>query len=192
MAFFWESTSRNAVFSASPLLPSPSPSPSHTHHHHHKSDSCSRLTSRSTRLCAPAAGQMLAGRDAGGGTGGARRRRERLLRSMLRHERMSVAMALAESLHHSARRPEKASARAREVEEQDQHEAFRRQKTPPPWMRPEVLQDPAPQGRVGQHSGIGYELVLALDVPVLQMVEQPVDASALAFLEEAEAKDLEV
>ena len=100
---------------------------------------------------------------------------------MLRHERMSVAMALAESLHHSARRPEKARARAREVEEQDQHEAFRRQKTPPPWMRPEVLQHPAPQGRVGQHSGSGYELVLALDVPVLQMVEQPVDASGAGF-----------
>ena len=28
-------------------------------------------------------------------------------------------------------------------------------------MRPGVLQDPAPQGRVGQHSGIGCELVLA-------------------------------
>ena len=49
-----------------------------------------------------------------------------------------------------------------------------------------------PQARLGQHSGIGYELVLTLDVPVLQMVEQPVDASALAVLEEAEAKDLEV
>ena len=45
----------------------------------------------------------------------------------------------------------------------------------------------------GQHSGIGCELVLALDVPVLQMVEQPVDASALAFLEEEEeAKALQV
>ena len=41
-------------------------------------------------------------------------------------------------------------------------------------------------------SGIGYELVLALDVRVLQMVEQPVDAAALAFLEEVEANDLEV
>ena len=108
--------------------------------------------------------------------------------TMLRHERQTVEMALAESLHHSAQRPEKASAR--EVEEQDQHEALRRQKAPPPGMRPGVLQDPAPQGRVGQHSGIGYELVLALDVPVLQMVEQPVDASALAFFEEEEAKAL--
>ena len=131
-------------------------------------------------------------RDAVGGTGSARRRRERRLRSMLRHERMAVAMAVAESLHHSAQRPEK--ARAREVEEQDQHEALRRQKAPPPGKPPGVLKDPEPQGRDGQHSGIGHEVVQALGVPVLQMVEQPVDASALAFIkeEEAEAKDLEV
>ena len=36
-------------------------------------------------------------------TGAARRRRERRLRSMLRHERMTVAMALAEFSHHSSR-----------------------------------------------------------------------------------------
>ena len=47
-----------------------------------------------------------------------------------------------------------------------------------------------PQALLGKHSGIGYELVLALDVPVLQMVEQPVGASALAFFEEEEAKAL--
>ena len=105
-------------------------------------------------------------------------------------------MALATAAHHSAQ-PDEAlrrqrTARAKEVEEQDQHEASGRQKAPPPGMRPGVLQDPAPKGRVGQHSGIGYELVLALDVPVLQKAEQPVDASSLAFLEEAEANDLEV
>ena len=36
-------------------------------------------------------------------SGVARRRRERRLRSMLRHERMTVAMALAEFSHHSSR-----------------------------------------------------------------------------------------
>ena len=46
---------------------------------------------------------------------------------------MTVAMALAECLHHSAQRPEK--ARAREVEEQDQDEALRRLKAPPPGKR---------------------------------------------------------
>ena len=91
---------------------------------------------------------------------------------------------------HSARR----RPGAREVEEQDQHEALRRQKAPPPGKPPGVLKDPEPHGRDGQHSGIGHEVVQALGVPVLQMVEQPVDASALAFIkeEEAEAKDLEV
>ena len=58
-----------------------------------------------------------------------------------------VALALVESLHHSPQRPEK--ARAREVEEQDQQEALRRQKAPPLGKRPGVLKDPEPQGRVG-------------------------------------------
>ena len=53
---------------------------------------------------------MAARDDAGGGTGSARRRRERRLRSHLRHERMAVAMALAECMHHSSQRPEKARA----------------------------------------------------------------------------------
>ena len=73
----------------------------------------------------------------------------------MRHERMAVAMSLAESLHHSAQRPEK--ARAREVEEQDKHEALRRQKAPPRGKRPEVLKDSEPQ------CGVGFELIEALD-----------------------------
>ena len=92
--------------------------------------------------------------DAGGGTGSASRWRERRFRSMLRHERMAVAMALAESVHHGAQRPEKAMAR--EVEEQDKHEALRRQKAPPPGAHPGVLKDREPQGRMGQHCGVGF------------------------------------
>ena len=42
--------------------------------------------------------------------GSARRWRQRRLRSMLRHERMAVAMALAESTHHSAQRQKTARA----------------------------------------------------------------------------------
>ena len=53
---------------------------------------------------------MAARVNAGGGTGCARRRRERRLRSHLRHERMAVAMALAESTHHSAQRQKTARA----------------------------------------------------------------------------------
>ena len=55
---------------------------------------------------------MMGDCDGGGvGSGSARRRRERRLRSFLRHERMAVAMALAESTHHSAPRGQK-TARA--------------------------------------------------------------------------------
>ena len=39
----------------------------------------------------------------GNATGAAMRRRQRRLRSWLRHERMTVAMALAESTHHASR-----------------------------------------------------------------------------------------
>ena len=62
------------------------------------------------------------------GTSAARRRRE-WLRYMLRHERMTVAMALAEMTHHSApRRPMMARARG---EESEMNNAMG-QTTPPP------------------------------------------------------------
>ena len=38
--------------------------------------------------------------------------------------------------------------------------------------RPGALLEPWPQGKLQRHAGIGYELVQALDAPVLQMVEQ--------------------
>ena len=47
--------------------------------------------------------------DVGGATGAARRRQRRL-RQFLRHERLSVAMALAESQHHTSRGQKKARA----------------------------------------------------------------------------------
>ena len=46
---------------------------------------------------------MAARVEDGGGTGSARRRRERRFRSFLRHEWMAVAMALSEFKHHSSR-----------------------------------------------------------------------------------------
>ena len=68
--------------------------------------------------------------DLAGGV--ARRRRERQLRSWLRHERMTVRMELAAALHHSAG-PET-------------NDAVRSQKTVSSrGVRPGVLQDPAPQ-----------------------------------------------
>ena len=64
----------------------------------------------------------------------AARRRQRRLGSWLRHERMSVAVALAESQHHASRGQKK--ARAGE-EWHEQHYAPRRQKPPP--LQPELF-----------------------------------------------------
>ena len=66
---------------------------------------------------------MAASGDAAGGTSSARRRRERRLRSWAKHERLSVAMATAEKLHHSANR----TALSKE-EEVEQDYALRGQK----------------------------------------------------------------
>ena len=52
----------------------------------------------------------MAERGEAGGTGSARRRRKRRLRSFFRHEWMSVAVALAESTHHSAQHHKTARA----------------------------------------------------------------------------------
>ena len=84
--------------------------------------------------------------------GAAERRRERRLRSWLRHERMTVAMALAEQLHHSINRVERDEAlrrqttRASEEEvENVTHSSPRALKTPPPGERPGILAEPGPQ-----------------------------------------------
>ena len=129
-------------------------------------------------------------------TGSARRRRERRLRSMLRHERMSVGMALAEKLHHSAQRPE--MARAGEEESEMKYTAKFRT-TPPPQpelfqlfeeepggLRPTGLVEPrGPQERIQRHTA--EQMIesfvpvpmLDLDAPVPQMVDQLVDVLKL-------------
>ena len=120
-------------------------------------------------------------------TGSARRRRERRLRSMLRHERMSVAMALAEKLHHSACR---SVPLKEELVEHEMHNAPRGQKTasgrgteffdvfdeelvggrPPPL--PEVA---GPQARVLRRT---VEPIIESFVPV-QMIDVPVPQSSM-------------
>ena len=109
--------------------------------------------------------------DAGGGTRSARRRRERRLRSHLRHERMAVAMALAESTQHSAQRQKTARARERGTR---------------CTARPRSGSASSPRGP-GQHlclrslAGrlafcgmhvVEHLSVLVLDVPVPQMIDQ--------------------
>ena len=66
--------------------------------------------------------------------GAAKRRRERRLRSMLRHERMTVAMALAEFSHHSSRGQRMARAG---VWEHDQNLTAKVRK--PPTLQPELF-----------------------------------------------------
>ena len=67
----------------------------------------------------------------------AARRRQRRLRSWLRHERMTVAMTLAEMTHHTAQRGPK-MARVGEGVEHEQHD-LRAQKPPLPGVRPGSL-----------------------------------------------------
>ena len=125
---------------------------------------------------------MLAGGDSGSA---AKRRRERRLRSAWRYEQLSVAMAVAAALHHSAQRgagPATYSAprgqtTATEGEVREPNNAPRSQKPPLPLEHPGVLKEPEVQGAMVQHSGI-FELVQALDVPMLQMVEQPVEVDS--------------
>ena len=86
------------------------------------------------------------------------------------HEQLSLRMALAAATHHSAQ------PRAQEGVEGETFDAPRRPKPSPPGKRPAPLEKVTePQEKLGQHSGNGYELDLALDAPVLHMVEQPVD-----------------
>ena len=94
--------------------------------------------------------------DAGGGTGSARRRRERRLRAYLRYARMSVAMALAESTHHSAPRGQKKARAGGEARDA---------------LHGDVPEAPLPQGRILRHV-VGHLPVPSLDVPVPQMVDQ--------------------
>ena len=100
-----------------------------------------------------------------GSSGSAKRRRERRLRSMLRHERQSIAMALAERLHHSANVTD-----LKHKEEVEQHDAPRGQYTPPPGVRPGILPEPWPQ---------------RCDRSRRHFAGEVIDSSALAFLTRA-------
>ena len=67
---------------------------------------------------------------AGGAGTSAMRRRQRRLRSWLRHERQTVAMELAAALHH-----------CRDARSEVAHEALRGQKTASSGTRPEPLEE---------------------------------------------------
>ena len=107
----------------------------------------------------------------------AAQRRQRRLRSWLRHERMTVAMTLAEKLHHTSR-GQKLARVGEEVH--DAHDALRGQETPPPGVRPGSLSNPGPQrsDRTVRRSS-GEAPLLA--VPVLAGGDG-VDGTALSLL----------
>ena len=101
-------------------------------------------------------------------------------RSWLRHERMTVAMALAEVTHHTAPRGQK-TARARGEESDELYDA-KGLMTPPP-SRPTPLVEVRPQGRVLRHVvedlGEFALMVQILDAPVPQMVDYVAEALRL-------------
>ena len=101
--------------------------------------------------------------------GAARRRRERRLRSWLRHERMTVRMELAAALHHSAGPVT--------------NDAVRSQKTVSSrGVRLGVLQDPAPQLAV-EHAACPCSGAPLLVVPSLAAAESDsVDGTSLKYL----------
>ena len=114
--------------------------------------------------------RMMAGGEVDG-EGAARRRRERRLRSWLKHERQSVARPCPST-----------STTPQETEEgQGRSEAPRRQKPPPPQgSRPPCLGEPrGPQARIQQRTmeqvANVVPMVQSLDIPVPQMVGQLAD-----------------
>ena len=117
--------------------------------------------------------------DVGGATGAARRRQRRL-RQFLRHERLSVAMALAESQHHTSRGQKK--ARAGEEESEMKYTAKFRT-TPPPQPELFSLEEepggglPAPLSEVAgrQEKVLRHVLEdLGSVCPVVQILDLPV------------------
>ena len=111
--------------------------------------------------------------------GAAMRRRQRRLRQWHRHERMTVAMALAEATHHAAPRGPK-TARAGEGVEHEQHVGLRALKPPLPGVRPGSLFDSGPQrsDRTVRHSAGDTPFLV---VPALRG-HDGVDGTTLRFL----------
>ena len=132
----------------------------------------------------------MAARDgADGGTGSARRRRERRLRSWLRHEQQSIAAVLATVTHHSfgkvgtasgVLRNMKTATRTGNGEEYETHYTAKIRKTPPQGGRPAPLPEVAGwQGRLERHvmddRGSICPFVQILDLPVPQVEDPFVD-----------------
>ena len=121
------------------------------------------------------------------GAGAAKRRRERRLRSWWRHERMSIACALAEALHHSSGAPKY----DKRVVEDAKHGAVRGQTTATRVREATGMQYFSFDDEGKPVAGERFRPMVkdlrripvhveepSLDVPALQMVEQPVDVDS--------------
>ena len=116
------------------------------------------------------------------GAGSARRRRERRLRSWLRHERMTVRMELAAARHHSAFKgagPETHDAPRSQKMVNSRQEAvfFELYDEDTAGLRPTgLVEPPGPQERVPRHTVEQMAdlapRVLILDAPVPQLVDK--------------------
>ena len=138
-------------------------------------------------MCKPkrVASVLMAARvGAAGGTSSARRRRERRQRSWWRHEQLSVAAALTTARRHSA--GPGVVTRSEEQQEEVEHETYdgpRAQSTPPPGLRPGVLQDPGPPWVEAVTVGYVAAGVPLLGAPSLaDSSAEVIDGSTLSFL----------
>ena len=120
--------------------------------------------------------------------GSGQRRRQRRLRQWLRHERMTVAMAVAEAVRHSSRGQRTATAEATHDAPRSQFavdvarrtELFQLYEDELNGVRPPPLAEVGPQGRLEQHTASGdcehyVPMVQALDAPVPQMLGEVID-----------------
>ena len=121
---------------------------------------------------------------------------------MLRHERMAVAMALAEALHHlsgpkvmeraqhAALRRQQTGTRAWEGEVHEKNDAPRRQNAPHPGERPGCLVDPAPQRSDRTVRRSAGDSLPTPGLPALAGASgEAVDSSAHSFLVQLAVKD---
>ena len=136
-------------------------------------------------------------------TGAAMRRRQRRLRAWLRHEQMTVAMALSEMKHHTSRgqKMDRAGGWVRDAlhgqvpeaptphEPGTQHFKLDDEDSVPELggTRPDRLVDVRPQEGTRRHGGIGYELVLATAVP--QLGAQEAECALPAFLKQQKEEE---
>ena len=129
---------------------------------------------------------------------GAAKRRRGQLRAFHRHVQQTVRKELATALHHSSqRRKSRVVEGPREEEADEKYGAPRREKRPPPRMRPVCMAEPhGPQERIRRHTmeqmAEFAPLVQILDAPVdkvSQLAEQLVDVLVLPVVRLASGRD---